>query len=160
MQDFEKAATPTIVPEQQLVITSDVDRTLIDFGRINYDLLEFLNDSKRAGHRVIITSTLSAVKIADSVDLINDFSRMRGLDVLDSKEFELISKNNLPSDLEIDYAFDDEPITYANPAFEIRVNKDFSTTPLSLDALRSLCKLPKKENSQESADVGVDSPAP
>lgn len=155
---FTTAATtaPT-----RLVITSDWQNTLIDIGEINYRLFEFLSDAKRAGHRVIITSTLAPHKIGDVLDLVFMSARKKGWDFIPANEFEIISKPDLKNmGLDIDYAFDDEPIgrqpcVYAAPGLEIRVNKDFDTSPLNLAQLRALCGLPQRE-SRNAANV----PAP
>lgn len=141
--------------DNRMVIASDWDGTLIDIGATNFDLLEFLSDAHRAGHRVIITSTLAMSKIKDLFDLTIELGRMRGYDLIDAKDFEMMGKADfLLQNLDVDFAFDNEPIAsqhipYCDPAVEIRVGRGF-TLSQPLESLRKLCGMPAKATAEAS----------
>jgi hypothetical protein len=141
----------------RLVITSDWNKTLADIGRSNYDLLEFLCDAKEDGHHVIITSNADMGMMPVMLEIMTELALPEGYDLKNSARFELITKSDLKAqNLDVDYAFDDEPIAtqnisnYVTPALEIRVYPDFiNTSPLTISRLRALCELPKKDKGNE-----------
>lgn len=153
MDDFKNAALGIEVPSR-LIITSDWQDTLCggrNLGFANYTLFEDLSDAHRAGHRVIITSTISDDAYADSFKMIVVMARRKGYDVLDPSEFEKISKLDLKKlNLEVDYAFDNESIEkqplcrYVRPAVEIRIDQDGGRSPLNRTHFRALMCLPPK----------------
>lgn len=145
---FNSAAQmPILAEEDRLVITSDWQGTLADMTDTNFPLLQFFSDAKRAGHRVIITSSGNMESIADLLELVSMFGKRQGYDI--TNQFELIGKQELRGmSLTADYSFDDEPIKdqyiehYVDAATEVRVHRGFTTTPFSLEQLRTLCGLP------------------
>jgi len=151
------APSDSLHESSRLTIVSDWQRTLSDVGSSNYALLEFLSDGVKAGHRVIITSASDMDSVSDLLELVVEMAREEGYNVIDAKDFEKIRKSQLMlMELPVDYAFDDEPIAtqrfvYANPGLEIRVYRDYSMSPLSLDMLRSLCLLPKQDGTTGAA---------
>jgi len=161
MEDkFKEATDPKELP--RLVFTCDWQKTLNEFGWHHCELLEFLSDAKRAGHRVIITSSSRMAFIPDFLDILIDLARDRGFDILDRPEFELISKQDLKKmNLVADYSFDNKSIAtqrnadYSHPKVEIRVHPDFSTSPHTLDHLRSLCGFSGRNVKNASDPSGV-----
>lgn len=146
---------------QQLLFTSDWDQTINCDAGPNFALLEFLSDAKRAGHRVIITSSMAMDKIESALKIFLMSARRRGYDVLDMDDFELICKSDLKElHLKSDYSFDDECIAkqlysnYIDAGIEVTVRNDFSMFPWTFEILRERCNLPRdKKGSGPSAET-------
>lgn len=152
--DFKSASDSS-----SLTITSDWQGTLCADRKYNYPLFVFLSDAHKAGHRVIITSTSPADAIRDLVELAAEFGEIEGHDIAAINNVEIITKTDVmkmttDGTLKVDIAFDDEEIStqekfsfaagghaislnYARPTLEVRVLKDFSTTPVTMSALEA-----------------------
>lgn len=167
---MESTTVTPAQPAAQLIITCDWQGTLNEERWHNIDLLVFLSDAKKAGHRVIITSGSSVRMdlIPEMLEMIINTEHSKYPDLISADQFELMSKKDLKeSKLDIDYAFDNKPIAdqwipdYAGKTEEIRVHKDFSTSPVSLGKLRKICGIPSRDQMPFSAvPVPFAPPAP
>ncbi len=133
-----------------MLFTSDWDQTINCDAGPNYALLEFLSDAKRAGHRVIFTSSIDMDRIESVLKAFLRLAPLRGYDLLPLDQFEMICKADLKAmNLKSDYSFDDEGIAkqlysnYITAGIEVTVQRDFSMFPFSIEQLRERCNLPR-----------------
>lgn len=146
--NFAQAAEGLPYKKPRLVFTSDCVGTLYNTGGVqNMTLLQLLSDAATAGHRVIITSKSDARMIADNIFLMAIRANKSGFSV-DTTGFEYVTKSDLRflkdedgQPIQVDYAFDDEKITYIEPAVTVRIGADM-TPSFPFQAIRSLSELP------------------
>ena len=134
----------------QPVITCDWHNTLFNevTSEFNYDLLETLSNARKAGYRVIITSSCDINRVEDSLyGFVQHLQIMDDKDIIDADEFDYIDKNSLKTlNLKSFLSFDDQPIrgrgmfqNYIVPTHEVTVGKNFNIYPWSYQELGNLC---------------------
>lgn len=165
MEESFKNAVTGSKPASPLIITSDWDGTLL-CDSFNFELLEFLSDAKKAGHRVILTSSISMDKVIDSMGIFIRSGRRRGYDIADLEQFEFIGKAELKTqNLKSDYSFDDQSIVkqlyknYVDANIEITIRRDGTPELFTFAQLRERCGLPPRDRTGNSLSVDTCAPA-